>query len=354
MTARFFKGFLVISILSPLVFSGSRTGQDELRVRAQSLFGRLPETMPSPENPITPEKVRLGRALFFEARISADKTVSCARCHPISLYGADGLEKSIGSGCQVNPRNAPTVYNAAGQISAHWIGNRRDVEDQARQSVLGPRSFGMPSNEAVENVLRSFEGYRILFREAFPEDKDPVRVENFAKAIGAFERTLVTPAPFDAFLDGGKTISDLQRKGLETFIEVGCADCHSGPFFGGQAYRKFGLVEPYASRTKSAKIDEGRYEMTKQEADKYVFKVSGLRNVAMTGPYFHDGSVARLEEAIGIMAKVQIGLDLAESRLAEIAVFLKSLTGTIPESALVAPLLPSANGPQPPGGRASL
>ena len=131
--------------------------------------------MQSEKNPITPEKVRLGKILFYETRISVDGTVSCARCHPIGLYGADGLKKSIGNHCRVNPRNAPTLFNAAGQISAHWIGNRTDVEDQARQSVTGLPSFGMPSAEAVEKKIKEIKGYVDLFKKAFPEYDDPVR-----------------------------------------------------------------------------------------------------------------------------------------------------------------------------------
>ncbi len=267
--------------------------------------------------------------------------MSCARCHPIGLYAADGLKKSIGNNCKVNPRNAPTVFNAAGQISAHWIGNRVDVEDQAKQAVIGPPSFGMPSYEAVEKRLKEIKGYGPLFKEAFPEDKDPVTVDNFAKAVGAFERTLVTPSRFDAFVKGELTaLSDNQKRGLKTFIETGCIICHSSAYVGGQMYQKFGVFEPYWQYTKSKEIDEGRYVVTKNENDKYVFKVPILRNVAMTSPYFHDGSVDHLYDAVRIMGKIQLAKTLTDQQIGDIIIFLKSLTGQLPDDILKVPLLP--------------
>ncbi len=317
-------------------------GSEDLLRQAKQIFSPLPRVMPSDKNPITPEKVKLGKMLFYETRISVDGTVSCVRCHPIGLYAADGLKKSIGNNCKVNPRNAPTLFNAAGQISAHWIGNRVDVEDQARQSVTGPPSFGMPSNEAVEKELIEIKGYMDLFRKAFPGENDPVTVDNFAKAVGAFERTLVTPSRFDSFLKGDiAALNEREKRGLKTYIEAGCIMCHSGPYVGGQVYQKFGISEPYWKYTKSEPIDEGRYVVTKNEADKYVFKVPILRNVAKTAPYFHDGSVDKLEDAVWIMGKIQLGKDLNKSQVGEIVTFLKSLTGEVPEDVLKVPLLPS-------------
>ena len=157
-----------LALSATALFAGS--GDEELMKRAKEVLGPLPASMPSDENPITPEKVKLGNTLFWEPRISIDGTVSCARCHPFGLYAADGLKKSIGNNCKINPRNAPTVLNAAAQISAHWIGNRTDVEDQAKQAVIGPPSFGMPSYEAVEKKLKEIRGYTELFKKAFPED----------------------------------------------------------------------------------------------------------------------------------------------------------------------------------------
>ena len=336
------KVILFVFVLSFAGISLASNGDEDLLKQAKQIFGPLPQVMLSEKNPITPEKVKLGKILFYETRISIDGTVSCVRCHPIGLYAADGLRKSIGNHCKLNPRNAPTVLNAAGQISAHWIGNRADVEDQARQSVIGPPSFGMPSNEAVEKKLSEIKGYMDLFRKAFPGESNPVTVENFAKAVGSFERTLVTPSRFDSFLKGDVAALDGQEKrGLKTYMEAGCLMCHSGLYVGGQVYQKSGIIEPYWKYTKSEPIDEGRYVVTKNEADKYVFKVPILRNVAKTAPYFHDGAVEKLKDAVWIMGKIQLGKDLEKAQVEEIVIFLKSLTGKIPEDALKVPLLPS-------------
>ena len=316
-------------------------GQD-LAARARGLFGRLPAAMVSEKNPLTPEKIMLGQILFHETRISIDGTVSCARCHPFGLYAADGLKTSVGNRCAVNMRNAPTILNAAGQVSQHWIGNRTDVEDQARQSVVGPASFGMPSTSEVERRLRQIDGYRPLFEAAFPGDVEPITVDHFAAAIGAFERTLVTPSPFDDFMAGSRVaLSDRAAKGLVAFMDSGCASCHAGTYLGGGQYGKFGIVGPYWEYTKSEKPDEGRFAASKDEADKYVFKVPGLRNVARTPPYFHDGSVDALETAVWVMGKAQLGRDLAKEELVDLQAFLESLTGKIPEDALRFPELPA-------------
>ncbi len=331
--------FLSVLIFAALAFAGDE--DEALLNRARQIFGPLPKAMVSEKNSVTPDKVALGKVLFYETRISVDGTVSCVRCHPIALYAADGLTKSIGNNNRLNPRNAPTVFNAASQISAHWIGNRKDVEDQAKQAMVGPPSFGMPSYEAVEKKLREIKGYAPLFTRAFPGVKDPINVDNLAKAIGAFERTLVTPSRFDTFMKGDQTaLTGPQKKGLQLFIETGCITCHSSPYVGGQMYQKFGMFEPYWQYTKSKDVDEGRYTVTKNESDKFVFKVPILRNVEMTSPYFHDGSVDRLHDAVRIMGKVQLARTLTGQQVEEIVLFLKTLTGQIPDDALKVPLLP--------------
>lgn len=330
---------LFVSVITGTSFAAADEG---LIKKASQAMGPLPASMQSADNPITPEKVKLGKMLFYEPRISVDGTVSCAKCHPIAMYAVDGLRKSVGNNCKENPRNDPTVFNAAAQISAHWIGNRTSVEDQAKQAIIGPPSYGMPSYEAAEKILRSYKGYQTLFQAAFPSDKEPVTADNFAMAVGAFERTLVTPAPFDAFLRGDKdAMTQQQKTGLAVFIEQGCAGCHSSPYAGGQMYQKFGLFEPYQTYTKSAKVDEGRFAVTKKEGDKFVFKVPVLRNVAMTPPYFHDGAVDKLPDAVWIMGKLQLGKDLPQEQVRDIAAFLHALTGKIPEDALTVPILPS-------------
>ena len=332
--------FIAFVVLVFLV--GCARKRDVLEQQALKIFGTLPSQMLSPQNPITLQKVLLGRMLFYETRISVDGTVSCARCHPMSFYATDKLKKSIGNSNKQNPHNAPTLFNAANQISEHWIGNRIDVEDQARQALIAPQSFGMPSNAAVEEKLRQIHGYRQLFADAFPGDSEPITVDNFAKAIGAFERTLTTPGRFDAFVRGNDTALDSSEKaGLALFMEKGCAACHSGARLGGGMYRKFGIANPYWRYTKSDVIDKGRYAVTHADSDLYVFKVPILRNVSMTSPYFHDGSVASLRDAVGIMSKVQLGETLSEEQVSSLVLFLGSLTGRIRQDFLVVPLLPA-------------
>jgi cytochrome c peroxidase len=342
--AFFFIFILALSVPAALSSGGQAAGKADdaaLLKLAREDFGRLPPVIAAANNPVTPAKIALGKMLFYETRFSVDGTVSCVRCHPFSLYGADGLRRSVGAGGKPAARNAPTVLNAAGQISAHWVGNRKDVEDQATQSLIGNASPGAPSADAATKELQKIAAYGPLFRDAFPGEKDPVNAVNYGRAVGAFERTLVTPSAFDAFLDGNvKALADAQKTGLARFIETGCVQCHSGVYVGGQTYEMFGVHEPYWTYTKSPNVDEGRFTVTKNPDDKYVFKVPGLRNVAMTSPYFHDGSVDRLSDAVWIMGKTQLGMSLAAPQLESIVAFLASLTGEIPSEALRVPILP--------------
>jgi len=315
----------------------------QLLKEAQGLFERLPKDMATPKSPLTPERVDLGRKLFFDPRISDDGTVSCARCHQPALYGTDGLAKSLGVHSKLNPRNSPTVLNAALQFKAHWRGDRENVEDQAHQALIGPPSFGNADYVTAIEKLKAIPDYSEMFKRAFPGEPDPVTPDNWGKAIGAYERTLVTPARFDDFL-GGKTesLSAAQRHGLRAFIDLDCADCHAGPVVGGGTFEKFGVVEDYWKHTGSREIDKGRFDVTKDPADMYAFKVPSLRNVAMTPPYFHDGSVRELPDAVRVMAKVQLGKDLSNQQTSDIVTFLQSLTGELPEHFANAPVLPVA------------
>jgi cytochrome c peroxidase len=318
---------------------------DEASVLAQAraLFKPLPQDMGSPAFPITPARVALGRALFFDPRWTAEGNVSCATCHQPALYGTDALTKSIGVQHRTHPRHAPTVLNAALNFTQHWWGDRDNVEDQAKQALVGTFSPGHRDHAAVTARIKAIEGYHPLFREAFPGEAEPVTSENIGKAIGAYERTLTTPAPFDAFLGGDATaLSASARAGLQRFISRGCAACHNGVGIGGQKFEKFGVMEEYWKATGSPLIDKGRFGLTKNPADLYVFKVPSLRNVAMTPPYFHDGSVGTLEEAVKIMARVQLGTMLSDDETREIVAFLGSLTGPLPANFATMPVLPPA------------
>jgi len=322
----------IISIVALLaVTAHAQQPEITLLEQAQQLFKPLPQDMATTEFPITPMRVALGRKLFFDARLSLDGTVSCASCHRPALFGTDALPKSIGVEHRLNAHNAPTVLNAALQFKSHWIGDRENVEDQAMKSLTGYASFGNPDTETVIKKIKAL-GYADNFAQSFPEQKDPIKPENWGIAIGAYERTLVTPSPFDDFLRGNvNALTPQAQRGVNTFIETGCASCHSGIGVGGALFQKFGLVEDYWKAIGSQTLDEGRYSVTKNPNDKYVFKVPSLRNVAKTPPYFHDGSVATLPQAVIVMARVQLGKTLTEQQVADLVAFLNSLTGKLPE-----------------------
>lgn len=308
---------------------------------ARGIFKPLPSNAATPQHPITPQLAKLGNDLYWDPRLSADGTVSCARCHEPSLYGSDGLSKSRGVDDKVNPRRAPTVLNAALEFRVLWLGQRKDVEGQAMRAFLGDTSFGNPSYAVVIARIDAIPGYRPLFRQAFPGQSNPVTPENVGRAIGAYERTLVTPAPFDRFLKGDvEALTPEQRTGLWTFVQTGCASCHNGVGVGGNSFRKFGVVEDYWKATGSNEIDKGRFTVTHDPADMYVFKVAMLRNVAMIPPYFHDGSVATLPQAVRVMARVQLGKGLSEEQTRAIVSFLDSLTGRLPADFTASPVLP--------------
>jgi cytochrome c peroxidase len=319
---------------------GQRASDAALLERAKTLLKPLPANFATPETPITAARVALGRQLFFDPRISLDGTAGCARCHQPALYGTDGLAFPRGVENRINPRNAPTVLNAALQFVEHWRGDRESVEDQATRALVGPASFGLPNSDTAVARLTAL-GYAPAFAAAFPRDQAPITAAHWGSAIGAYERTLVTPSPFDAYLRGDiGALSERARAGLATFLDVGCAGCHDGVGIGGAKYAKFGVVQPYWSETGSAAVDSGRYAVTKDSADLFVFKVPSLRNVAMTPPYFHDGSVATLPKAIRVMGRVQLGRDLTEAETGQIVAFLESLTGALPADFARAPVLP--------------
>ena len=336
------KFTLGMSVPAAPVANGADSHVNLLKA-AQSTFGSLPKDMATPEFPISPERVELGRKLFFEPRVSDDGTTSCARCHLPQLYGTDGLPKPRGAHDGLNPRNAPTVLNSALQFQVHWRGDRENVEDQAKQALIGSVSFGNPDYASAMAKLKAIPGYAAMFQKAFPEETDPITPDNWGKAIGAYERTLVTPSRFDAFLAGQiDALTATEREGLRRFMNIGCSGCHNGRGVGGGTFQKFGVVEDYWKQTGTRDIDKGRFDVTHDEADLYVFKVPSLRNVAMTPPYFHDGSVHTIPEAVRIMAKVQLGQTLSDRGTAEIVAFLESLTGTLPQDFASAPVLPTA------------
>jgi cytochrome c peroxidase len=313
-----------------------------LRERAQRIFGTLPDEASNPKNPITPEKITLGRMLYYDPRLSKNQDVSCNTCHPLDRHGVDGEPTSTGHKGQHGVRNAPTVYNAAFHMAQFWDGRAADVEEQAKGPVLNPVEMAMPSEESVVVVLKSIPGYAPLFAAAFPDDADPITYDNMARAIGVFERRLVTPSRFDAFLDGEDgALSDAELQGMATFLDVGCNFCHNGPVVGGNSYQKLGLVKPYETD------DQGRFDVTGQESDRHVFKVPSLRNVAKTGPWFHDGSKKTLDDAVRTMADHQLGKTLSDEQVESIVTFLTSLGGEVDMEYIAMPELPES-GPDTP------
>jgi len=310
--------------------------------QAQEIFQPLPRDMASAEFPITRERVELGRSLFFDPRLTIDGNMSCSSCHQPAFYGTDARPKSIGVQQRPHPRNAPTVLNAGALNIIHWRGDRDSLEDQVAKAVTSPITSGQPDEKAVIDRLSRVTGYAPLFAAAFPREPQPAIVQNIAQAISAYERTLLTLSPFDAYLSGNQeAMPPAARAGLAKFINTGCVACHNGVGVGGGMYQKFGVVEDYWKVTGSDPIDKGRADVTKDPADLYVFRVASLRNVAMTPPYFHDGSVATLSEAVKVMARVQLGVTLSDADTRDIVAFLENLTGELPANFATAPILPS-------------
>lgn len=308
-----------------------------------SIFAALPAAMESASNPITAAKVELGRKLYFDERLSKNHDVSCNTCHLLDNQGVDGLPTSTGHKGQIGGRNAPTVYNAAGHITQFWDGRSADVEDQAKGPPLNPIEMAMADENAVVTVLKSIPGYVSLFSIAFAEDQDPVTFDNMAKAIGAFERGLVTPSRFDAYLAGDDdALNATEQAGLTAFLDAGCGTCHAGQYIGGGMYQKLGMVKPW-----DKDADQGRFDVTGAETDRQVFKVPSLRNIAGTGPYFHTGSVATLEEAVRLMADHQLGIAVNDAQVRSIMDFLTALNGEIDAAYIARPELPASSATTP-------
>jgi len=294
------------------------------------MFQPLPKVAENAENPITSAKVTLGKKLYFEKQLSKDNTQSCNTCHNLDTFGVDNQPFSKGNDGGLGGRNSPTTLNAALHATQFWDGREPDVEAQAGGPILNPVEMAMPSEEAVVKRLSGIKEYPGMFAKAFPEDPK-ITYDNLKKAIGAFERKLITPSKFDTYLKGDDSALNTQEKqGLKTFIESGCIACHIGPLLGGNMFQKFGVYGEYWKATKSKKVDNGRFDLTKKEAEKYFFKVPSLRNVSKTAPYFHDGSVTDLKEAITIMGKLQLNKDLTSQQVDDLAAFMNALTGEVP------------------------
>ena len=276
--------------------------------------------------------VNLGKMLFFEPRLSKSGVISCNSCHNLATGGVDNLPGSIGHGWQVGDTNSPTVLNSRYNLAQFWDGRAKDLKEQAAGPIANPKEMAF-THKLAEKTLKSIPEYQRLFKEAFGTSK--ITIDRISQAIASFDETLVTPnSPFDQWLKGDdEAISVEVKKGYQLFKTKGCISCHNGPAVGGNMFQKFGLVRPW--RNKEAL---GRFNVTKKEQDKYVFKVPTLRNIELTAPYFHDGSVWSLEQAIEIMAELQLGQKLTKAEVTAIKSFLISLTGEQPKVGI--PTLP--------------
>lgn len=313
-------------------------------------FEALPEKPPIPvDNPMSEAKVKLGKQLFFDPRLSIDGTVSCNSCHNVMSNGTDNRAVSIGVDAQKGGRSAPTVWNAAYLTAQFWDGRAATLEDQAKGPILNPIEMGMPDEASVVKRIKSIPGYARQFKEVF-SGKNPVTYDNIAKAIASYERTLITPnSRFDRYIKGDKkALAKNAIRGMKLVEEIGCTSCHTGPNFAGPTnlktgegfYQKFPTF-PGSSYDKKYQFtkDKGRYEVTKKDEDKHMWRVPTWRNVALTAPYFHNGSVMTLEEAVKIMAKTQLDKELSEKQTKDITAFLNSLSGEFPHQPM--PRLPS-------------
>lgn len=271
----------------------------------------------------------LGRALFWDVRLSLDGKTACASCHAASDWSSDSRRFSINARGQPTTMQSQPVFMAMGQTALRWYGDRTDGAHQAERSITG--SMGMPSAAEMVPLLRQM-GYEAAFAQAFGTAAgDPVTSRHYALALQDYQSTLRNPSAFDAFLKGDdRALSPKQLVGLQKFVANGCAACHGGPLLGGRSLQKFGVVKDYWIATGSNPVDLGRFNATKKEEDRYVFRVPMLRNIEKTAPYFHDGSVASLPQAVRVMAEVQLGRQMPDADVADIVAFLASLTGPIP------------------------
>lgn len=310
----------------------------EIDPRLLARYAPLPAVVESKVNPITDDKVALGRMLFYDTRLSKDHDVSCNTCHDLDRYGIDGKDVPSGHKGRKGRRNSPTVYNATLEFTEGWDGRAETVEAQAKAHVLNPAEMAMPSSSQVLGALQSVPEYVEAFKRAFPDDARPMTFDNFAKALGAFERNLVTPARWDLFLTGDHAaLTDDEKKGFLKFVDTGCVACHVGPLVGGTMFEKLGSMIPWPNQT-----DKGRAEVTKSPTDEMVFKVSQLRNIEHTAPYSHDASARTLEQAVKMMALYQLNKELTDDDTESIVTWLKTLSGAVPFDYVKKPDLPES------------
>jgi cytochrome c peroxidase len=310
------KSLLLVLVLAAVGCTSKKATKEDIELlkQAQGQFQSLPETLIDKEK--NADKIELGKKLYFEKKLSINDTISCNSCHNLKTFGVDNEKTSPGHDGTRGGRNSPTSLNAAMHFRQFWDGRAADVEEQALGPILNPIEHGLPNAKAAMKKINTDE-YQAMFKKAGLD----FTYKNVGVAIGAFERTLITPSRFDDFLKGDVfALNDQERKGLKKYMEIGCTSCHGGAPMGGTSYQKLGVVKKYPTK------DTGRHEVTKKRRDKFKFKVPGLRNVAKTAPYLHDGSIATLDEAIDMMAEYQLGKKLVREDIENIKAFLSSTT----------------------------
>jgi len=278
------------------------------------------------------DKVLLGRSLFHDTALSGDGTLACVTCHMLDHGGAEPRKTSTGIRGQIGPINSPTILNSGYNFVQFWDGRAKDLQEQAAGPVENPIEMGAKWDDVVDRLKKN-EEYVASFAKLY---EDGITKDNATDALAEYEKSLITPSRFDKYLLGDETaITDAEKQGYATFKEVGCTACHTGILVGGTMFQKMGLVKDYfADRGMPiTEADLGRFNVTKNAADKYFFKVPTLRNVELTSPYLHDGSHATLEETVQVMGKYQLGRDLSDAQVNGIVTFLKSLTGELPAHA---------------------
>ena len=311
----------------------------------------LPDVAPAPaDNPTTQAKVELGKMLFMDPRFSSTGTVACNSCHNIMEGGDDSRSVSMGVHGKTGGRNAPTVWNSAFHSVQFWDGRAPLLEDQAKGPVANPVEMGMKDVETAMERVRQIPGYKAYFDKAFGENS--MTVDNAARAVAAFERTLITPnSAYDKFVKGDKqAMSEQQLRGMDTFASSGCTSCHSGAAFNGPLMKLGeGFFTRFPTFTDNVYVaqykladDKGRQEATGNSADANMFRTQTLRNITDTAPYFHNGSVNDLSEAVRVMAKTQLNKALSDADVADMVAFLGALTGEYPE--ITMPRLPATSG----------
>ena len=299
-----------------------------------------------PIQPIEPAKVadqarvELGKQLFFDPRLSRSGFISCNSCHNLSMGGSDNLPTSIGHNWQQGPINSPTVLNSSLNLAQFWDGRAADLKEQAGGPIANPMEMAFTHTLAVD-VLNSIPQYRESFKKIYKKDK--IGIDEVTDAIAEFEKTLVTPnARFDKWLKGdAKAITQTELEGYQLFKSIGCVACHNGPAVGGNSFQKMGAIEAYQTDNPA----QGVAGLTGKDTDRFKFKVPTLRNVELTYPYFHDGAYWKLEEAVDVMARLQLGRKLQTDEIGKIAAFLKTLTGEQPSFSL--PILPPSTASTP-------